>query len=142
MTQDEFEKNSSTDETMILNGWDSENPAFRQFFASTMLPEASKEQMDSFNNIMKYTTSGENAAKILKVNDYINVEDILCDINIPVLIFHSENDLRVPFSEGEFLAKNLKNSKLVKLKSKNHIILEQEESWSIVQKEINEFLRI
>ena len=49
--------------------------------------------------------------------------------------------MRVPFTEGEFLAKHLKNSKLVSLPSSNHIILEQEDCWPIVQKEIMEFLK-
>ena len=69
-------KISSMDEAMILNGWEQENPAFRQFFRSSFLPEASKEQMDSFNNIMKFTTSATNAAKILRVNDQINVVEL------------------------------------------------------------------
>ena len=141
MKADEFQKNSSMDEAMILNGWEQENPAFRQFFASSFLPEASKEQMDSFNNIMKFTTSAKNAAKILRVNDQINVVETLKKIEIPSLILHAEKDMRVPFTEGEFLAKHLKNSKLVSLPSSNHIILEQENSWPIVQKEIMEFLK-
>ena len=72
---DEFQK-FTLDEAMILNGWEQENPAFRQFLRS-FLPEASKEQMDSFNNIMKFTTSASNAARILKVNDQINVVETL-----------------------------------------------------------------
>ena len=141
MKADEFQKISSMDEAMILNGWEQENPAFRQFFASSFLPEASKEQMDSFNNIMKFTTSATNAAKILRVNDQINVVETLKKIEIPSLILHAEKDVRVPFTEGEFLAKHLKNSKLVSLPSSNHIILEQEDCWQIVQKEIMEFLK-
>jgi pimeloyl-ACP methyl ester carboxylesterase/class 3 adenylate cyclase len=141
MKADEFQKISSMDEAMILNGWEQENPAFRQFFASSFLPEASKEQMDSFNNIMKFTTSATNAAKILRVNDQINVVETLKKIEIPSLILHAEKDMRVPFAEGEFLAKHLKNSKLVSLPSSNHIILEQEDCWPIVQKEIMEFLK-
>ena len=141
MKPNEFEKISSMDESMILNGWEKENPAFRQFFTSSFLPGASKEQMDSFNNIMKFTTSASNAAKILQVNDQINVIEKLKNIEIPCLILHAEKDMRVPFTEGEFLAKHLKNSKLVSLPSSNHIILQQEDSWSIVQKEIKEFLK-
>ena len=141
MKTDEFENIASMDESMILSGWEQENPAFRQFFTSSFLPNASKEQMDSFNNIMKFTTSASNAAKILKVNDQINVIKILKNIEIPCLILHAKKDMRVPFSEGVFLAKHLKNSKLVSLPSSNHIILQQEDCWSIVQKEINEFLK-
>ena len=42
MKPNEFEKISSMDESMILNGWEKENPAFTQFFTSSFLPDASK----------------------------------------------------------------------------------------------------
>ena len=45
-----------------------------------MIPEGSKEQMDSFNKIMKITTSAKNAAKITNANDHINVTEILSKI--------------------------------------------------------------
>ena len=77
----------------------------------------------------------------MRVNDKINVIETLKKIEIPSLILHAEKDMRVPFTEGEFLAKHLKNSKLVPLPSSNHIILEQEDCWPIVQKEIMAFLK-
>ena len=32
-------------------------------------------------------------------------------LDVPTLIFHADNDARVPISEGRFLAANIKNSK-------------------------------
>ena len=141
LNNDEYKKISDLEEMMILNGWENNNPQFRQFFASGFMPDASKEQMDSFNDIMKYTTSAINAAKIQKVNDQIDVVNLLSKLDVPTLIFHADNDARVPISEGRFLAANIKNSKFINLKSKNHVLLEDEKAWEIFKIETLNFLK-
>ena len=105
-----------------------------------MIPEGSKEQMDSFNNILKITTSAKNAAKISSVNDQIDVSDILLKLEVPTLIFHCTDDARVPISEGKFMAANIKNSKFVPIKSKNHVLLETEQGWDLFKDEVTKFL--
>tara|TARA_E500000178_G_scaffold150141_1_gene149839 strand:- start:1421 stop:1744 length:324 start_codon:yes stop_codon:yes gene_type:complete len=105
-----------------------------------MIPEGSKEQMDSFNKIMKITTSAKNAAKISNANDQINITAILSKLKVPTIIFHCTDDARVPISEGKFLAANIKNSKFVPIQSKNHILLETDEGWNLFKKEMDNFL--
>ena len=136
-----YESNSAMEQTMILSGWENENPAFRQFFASSMIPDASKEQMDVFNNICKIATSAKNAAKISLVNDNIDVSALLHELNVPTLIFHCTDDARVPISESKFLAANIRNSKFIPLKSKNHLVLETDKVWDMFKKEIDQFLK-
>ena len=135
-----YEEKSKMEQTMILSGWEDENPAFRQYFTTSMIPEGSKEQMDSFNNIMKITTSAKNAAKISSVNDQIDVSDILLKLEVPTLIFHCTDDARVPISEGKFMAANIKNSKFIPIKSKNHVLLETEQGWDLFKEEVTKFL--
>ena len=135
-----YEEKSKMEQTMILSGWEDENPAFRQFFTTSMIPEGTKEQMDSFNNIMKIATSAENAAKISRVNDQINVSDILSKLDIPTIIFHCTDDARVPISESKFMAANIKNSKFIPIKSKNHVLLETEHGWNLFKEEVTKFL--
>tara|TARA_B100000902_G_C27308127_1_gene916777 strand:+ start:1214 stop:2605 length:1392 start_codon:yes stop_codon:yes gene_type:complete len=135
-----YEEKSKMEQTMILSGWEDENPAFRQYFTTSMIPEGSKEQMDSFNNIMKITTSAKNAAKISSVNDQIDVSDILLKLEVPTLIFHCTDDARVPISEGKFMAANIKNSKFIPIKSKNHVLLETEQGWGLFKEEVTKFL--
>lgn len=135
-----YEEKSKMEQTMILSGWEDENPAFRQYFTTSMIPEGTKEQMDSFNNIMKITTSAKNAAKISSVNDQIDVSDILLKLEVPTLIFHCTDDARVPISEGKFMAANIKNSKFIPIKSKNHVLLETEQGWDLFKEEVTKFL--
>ena len=135
-----YQEKSKMEQTMILSGWENENPAFRQYFTTSMIPEGSKEQMDSFNNIMKIATSAKNAAKISSVNDQIDVSDILSKLEVPTLIFHCTDDARVPISEGKFMAANIKNSKFITIKSKNHVLLETEQGWDLFKEEVTKFL--
>ena len=136
-----YESNSAMEQTMILSGWENENPAFRQFFASSMIPDASKEQMDVFNNICKIATSAKNAAKISLVNDNIDVSSLLHELNVQTLIFHCTDDARVPISESKFLAANIRNSKFIPLKSKNHLVLETDKVWDMFKDEIDQFFK-
>ena len=106
-----------------------------------MIPDASKEQMDVFNNICKIATSAKNAAKISLVNDNIDVSALLHELNVPTLIFHCTDDARVPISESKFLAANIRNSKFIPLKSKNHLVLETDKVWDMFKKEIDQFLK-
>ena len=135
-----YEEKSKMEQTMILSGWEDENPAFRQFFTTSMIPEGTKEQMDSFNNIMKIATSAKNAAKISRINDQINVSDILSKLDIPTIIFHCTDDARVPISESKFMAANIKNSKFIPINSKNHVLLETEHGWNLFKEEVTKFL--
>tara|TARA_B100000927_G_scaffold279455_1_gene263056 strand:- start:83 stop:820 length:738 start_codon:yes stop_codon:yes gene_type:complete len=137
----DFDKKLELEKNMILNGWENENPAFRQFFTSTMIPDGTKEQMDSFNNVMKISTSAKNAVRIQSTNDQIDVSDLLPLLDIPTLIFHNINDERVPISESKFMAANIKNSKFVPLKGNNHVILEGDEGWPIFKEELKNFLK-
>jgi len=66
---------------------------------------------------------------------------MLSKLEIPTIIFHCTEDARVPFSEGKFLAANIKNSKFIPINSKNHILLENEEGWNVFKKEVSNFLK-
>src|SRR5262245_10917200 len=48
--------------TLMRLGWGSDDPAFRQLFTSEMIPGATKEQADAFNELQRRTTSAECAA--------------------------------------------------------------------------------
>ena len=106
-----------------------------------MIPDGTKEQMDAFNNVMKISTSAENAVRIQSANDQIDVSELLPLLDIPTLIFHNINDARVPISESKFMAANIKNSKFVPLNGNNHVILEGDGGWPIFKEELKNFLK-
>ena len=126
---------------MIRSGWENENPAFRQYFTTTMIPESSPKAKDNFDQMLRESTSGEVVAKISEVNAEIDVFDLLPKINIPTLIFHCEEDARVPLNEASILHENIKNSEFVQLESRNHIILKTDPGWSTFVTKLQDFIK-
>ena len=125
---------------MIQTGWESDIPAFRQFFANTMIPDSNQAEKDSFDQLMQLSTSAEKAAAISRVNAEIDVTNRLGQITLPTLIMHSRGDQRVPMDQSQIMADKMPNTRFVPLDSKNHLILEQDAGWPVFQQEVSKFL--
>jgi hypothetical protein len=41
----------------LFQGWGSDNPTFRQMFTSQLMPTATREQMDAFNETQRLSAS-------------------------------------------------------------------------------------
>jgi pimeloyl-ACP methyl ester carboxylesterase len=126
--------------TLIRQGWGQENPAFRQLFTSLFVPGATAEQMQWFNDLQRMTTSPENAARLRKAVDEIDVSDLLSRVQAPTLVLHCRDDAVQPFEQGRQLAAGIKGARFVALEGRNHIILESDACWRRFQEEINDFL--
>jgi len=126
--------------TLIRQGWGQENPAFRQFFTSTFLPEGSPEQMEWFNDLQRITTLAENAARIREACDHIDVTELLPEVRVPTLVLHCREDAVQPFDEGRHIAALIPGARFVPLDGRNHLILEHEAAWSRFRQEIEDFL--
>ena len=81
-------------------GWGQENPIYRQMFTSTFMPEATAEDMDSFNELQRVFPSPENAFRTSVVTAGIDVRDRLPLVTVPTLVLHSREELQVPSSVG------------------------------------------
>ncbi len=125
---------------MIRIGWGQDNPAFRQFFTSMFMPEASGEQMHWYNDLQRMSTSPENAYRLEKAFFQQNVSDIAAQVKVPTLVLHAPEDGIIPFEEGRWLAKTIPGARFVRLDSKNHILLEDEPAWGVFLREVRSFL--
>jgi len=114
---------------LILMGWGSENPAYRQVFTTLFMPDANLEQIQSLNSLHKISTSAETAARIVSCFDRIDVRKQALKITTPTLILHARDDSRVPFEEGRLAAATIPGAQFVPLESRNHILLETEPAW-------------
>ena len=123
----------------IRIGWGKENPAFRQLFTSRFLPEGTAEQLASFNELCRRTTTGEVAAKIMDMRADVNVVDLLDQVRVPTLVIHANEDGVVPFSEGRLMAGKIPGAQFVELSSKNHVLLESEPAWPRFQDAVLDF---
>jgi pimeloyl-ACP methyl ester carboxylesterase len=116
-------------------GWGADHPTYRQVFTSLYIPEGTPEQIDWWNEMQRVSCSPENAVKLQRALSVIDVRDLLPQVSVPTLIFHSRDDQVVPFAAGEYLARNIPGATFVPLEGENHVLLEKEAAW-------HEFVRI
>jgi len=126
--------------SLVRQGWGRENPAFRQFFTSTFVPDGTPEQMQWLNDLQRITTSPENAVRIMQATSNVDVTDMLPRVTVPTLVLHCRNDAAIPFDEGRTLAAGIPGARFVALESRNHMILEGEPAWQKFLDETEAFL--
>jgi pimeloyl-ACP methyl ester carboxylesterase len=125
---------------LIRQGWGNENPAFRQFFTSLFVPDATYEQMQWLNDLQRITTSPENAVRIMEATGHVDVSDMLPYVQAPTLVLHCRDDAAVNFEEGRHLAAGIPNARFVALESCNHMLLRSEPAWDRFIEEVRTFL--
>jgi pimeloyl-ACP methyl ester carboxylesterase len=126
--------------TLMRQGWGQENPAFRQIFTSLFMPGATAEQARWFNDLQRMTTSPENAVRIRRTLDEIDVVGLLPEVRVPTLVLHCRNDAVQPFEEGRRMAAGISGSRFVALEGNNHLILEHDPAWTRLLDEMMRFL--
>jgi len=125
---------------LLSLGWGRSNPAFQQVFTTMFIPDAGPEQMEWFNDLQQISTSPENAARMMDEFARIDVRGLLGEVKTPTIVFHTDDDLVIPFDEGRLLAAGIPGARFVPLPSRNHLVLEHEAAWQIMQRELGEFL--
>lgn len=126
---------------MISLGWGRDDHAYRLFFASTFIADGAPELWADFAELLRRTTSAENALRIYDACAEIDVIDAAAQIDVPTLIMHGADDRRVPFDQARRLADLISSSRLVRLDSSNHLLREDEPAWGQLLFELNDFLR-
>ena len=127
-------------QTLVRLGWGQENPAFRQIFTSQFIPGGSAEQMQWLNDLQRNTTSPENAARIRRTMNNIDVTNLLPRVRVPTLVLHCRGDAAVLFEEGRLMAAGIPGSRFVELEGRNHMILERDPATQRFLDEMRNFL--
>jgi pimeloyl-ACP methyl ester carboxylesterase len=128
-------------DTLMRDGWGKENPAFRQVWTSLFVPGGTAEQMQWYNDLQRITTSPENALRIRRASDDIDVTNLLPQVTAPTLVLHCRGDAGVPFDEGRRMAAGIPGARFVLLEGRNHVILDGEPAWPRFIAEIKGFIR-
>lgn len=126
--------------TLTEHGWGRDDPVYRQLFTSGFIPGAGLEEQRWFNDLQRESASGVNAARFMRVFDSLDVRDLLSRLELPVLVLHARNDMRIPFEEGRRLAAGIAGAQFVPLEGRNHILLGNEPAWPAFLSEVNRFL--
>jgi pimeloyl-ACP methyl ester carboxylesterase len=104
------------------------------------MPDANKQQVDSFNDLQRKTTSGEGAARYFETTGTIDVAELLSQVKVPTLVMHPRGDAQVPLEQGREMAAGIPGAKFVALQGNNHVLLEQDPATSRFFEEIELFL--
>jgi DNA-binding winged helix-turn-helix (wHTH) protein/pimeloyl-ACP methyl ester carboxylesterase len=126
--------------TLMRQGWGQDNPAFRQIFTSLFIPDGTSEQMQWWNDLQRKTTTPENAVRLRRAVDEIDISHMLPQVRVPTLVMHCRDDAVQPFEEGRRLAAGIPGARFVALEGRNHVILENDPSWGRFLAEVRSFL--
>ena len=125
---------------LIRLGWGVDNPAFRQMWTELFIPGATQEQMDSFNELQRRTTSPDVAARHQEAVGNFDVRDVLPRVSVPTLVMHARGDALVLIERGRALAAGIPGARFVTLQGQNHLFLENEPASQRFFEEVKLFL--
>jgi len=126
--------------TLMKLGWGSDDPTFRQIFTSTLMPTATREQANYFNELQRLSGSPDGAVRYLETAAEFDVRHYLPKIKAPTLVMHVRDDRRVPIALGREIAAKIPGARFVALPGSNHIMLEQDPAVAPLFDEVSDFL--
>lgn len=128
---------------MVLtrSGWGRPDPTYRRLFSQTFMPEASKAELDWFDEFQRRTTSPENAVRFLEAFSTIDVRARLAELKVPTLVIHSRGDRRIPHQTGRNLAAKIEGARLTTLESNGHLLIGREPAAEEFVNSVREFLQ-
>lgn len=126
--------------TLTASGWGQDNPAYRQIFSFTFMPDANAEELAWFNEFQRLTTSPENAVRFLSVFGEIDVRHQLSRLRVPTLVIHAGGDQRIPASVGRGIADAIPGAEFVGLDSNNHLLLGREPASKAFTQAVRDFI--
>jgi pimeloyl-ACP methyl ester carboxylesterase/tRNA A-37 threonylcarbamoyl transferase component Bud32 len=126
--------------SLVRLGWGVNNPAFRKVFTCRFIPDATPEHQQWFDELQRVSTSAENAARLMEIDNEIDVRTLLPAVTVPTLVVHCDRDQVVPVECGRLLAAKIPRARYVSLPSANHLVLEEEPAWQTFLDELALFL--
>lgn len=127
--------------SIIRSGWENQNPAFRQFFASLFIPGGGPDVGQWFVELCR-TANAANALAIQNTSANIDVRKILPGVKVPTLVIHSKNDAVVPLIASKEMAAEMPAANFVQLDSINHLLMPDEPAWQEFCDEMLHFLGV
>ena len=125
---------------MIRAGWARPDHLFRRVFTTAFIPGATEEQMRWMDELMRTSTSTDNALAARCARRDTDVSDLLPQITAPTLVLVARHDRSMRPGEGAEMAAAIPDARLVVLESENHILLADEPAWPVFIEEIAGFL--
>lgn len=125
---------------LVELGWHDRNPAYVRLFSTLHIPDASPAEEEAYNELLRASTSPENAAASISAFWHVDVSDVIAKVRCRTLILHARGDLVIPFDEGRAVAASMADAQFEPLESRNHILLASEEAWQQFVQALEGFL--
>ena len=126
---------------LVRLGWGRDDHTFRRFFSSLFMPDADPQLWNDFAELLRRTTSAENALRLFDACLDVDVVEVAAAaLDLPTLVLHARGDTRIPFEQGLQLATRIRGSRLVPLDSGNHLLRADEPAWAELLREVDAFL--
>jgi pimeloyl-ACP methyl ester carboxylesterase/DNA-binding CsgD family transcriptional regulator len=122
--------------------WGNENPAYRQVFATLLIPEGTLEQFTWINNLQFVSTSPANAMEVQRMFSRVDVRESAKIIRVPTMVVQAKQDAMVPFETGRQTAAHIPGARFTILDSKNHVLMQNEPAWRYFWDEFYGFLGV
>jgi|tagenome__1003787_1003787.scaffolds.fasta_scaffold20948123_2 class 3 adenylate cyclase/pimeloyl-ACP methyl ester carboxylesterase len=126
--------------TLMRLGWSSDDPTFRQMLTSQLMPGATKEQAQAFNELQLRSLSAESASRYYDTFSNIDILHLLPQVKVPTLVLHVREDLMQPVEEGRRMAALIPGARFVSLPGKNHLLLQNDPGTPQFFEEVTHFL--
>lgn len=124
----------------IQLGWRTNNPAFARFFTTLHAPDLSPRHTTAYAELLRGTTSPENAAALIHAYWHSDLREIAPQIRSPTLVIHARYDPIIPFEEGRLGASLIPGAQFLSLESRNHVLVESEPAWAVFTRAVDRFL--
>jgi pimeloyl-ACP methyl ester carboxylesterase len=125
---------------LIVTGWGTASPAFRQVFTTLMIPSATAYQTDAFDGMQRATATPQMAAALVECFGQMDVRSSLAEVRAPTLVMHCRDDRFIPPKLGQEIAAGIPGARFVSLPSANHILLPEEPAFEKMLTEMEAFL--
>lgn len=127
-------------EELINVGWGRRTGAFRELFARLLSPHEHGEQIGWWEELQRITATPEDACRLWRGFNEIDVRTELEALQCPALVTHVEGDAMVPFEMGRELAARIPGARFLPLSGNNHILQPNDPGWRPFFRELRNFL--
>jgi pimeloyl-ACP methyl ester carboxylesterase len=124
----------------LRQGFGEENSTLLRFFITLLFPGATNEQIRWYANLLRQSSSIENAIRYRIAIDDLDVVDMLPKVRTPTLVLHSRGDPTASFEGARHIAASVAHARFVILESENHVPLPHEPAWSTMIGAIEAFI--
>ncbi len=125
--------------SLIRKHWGTNEPAYRNYFVSLIVPDGTDLQLSLFDELMSLWGTAEDAAGLWGGLGEDSTE-LARQVRVPTLVLHRRDDVLVPFQLGLDTAGLIPGARFVAFEGKNHAFMPGESEGDRAIDVIEEFI--